>query len=87
MNIITKELLEQKIQRLENDTHKVYLNIKALRKRERKLALQRLTDQWDDTYLDLYTLCSNYIDYNTNDTWKRLVNIRNLFNDIRIKTF
>lgn len=87
MNIITKELLEQKMQRLEKDTNKVYNNLKALHKRERKLALQRLTNQWDDAYLDLYHLNKNNVNYLTDPTWRRLVSIREIFSKIRIKTY
>lgn len=87
MNIITKELLEQKMQRLEKDTNKVYNNLKALHKRERKLALQRLTNQWSDAYLDLYQLSKYNVDYLTDPTWSRLVSIREIFSKIRIKTY
>lgn len=87
MNVITKELLEQKMQRLEKDTNKVYNNLKALHKRERKLALQRLINQWDDAYLDLYHLNKNNVNYLTDPTWRRLVSIREIFSKIRIKTY
>ena len=87
MNVITKELLEQKMQRLEKDTNKVYTNLKALHKREATLALQRLTNQWSDAYLDLYALRKSRIDYNTDTTWERLVSIRTLFNYIMIKSY
>ena len=87
MNVITKELLEQKMQRLEKDTNKVYNNLKALHKRERKSALQRLTNQWDDAYLDLHQLSKNNVDYLTDPTWRRLVSIREIFSKIRIKMY
>ena len=87
MNIITKELLEQKMQRLENDTNKVYNNLKALHKRETTFALQRLVNQWSDVYLDLYQLNKNKVNYLTDPTWRRLVSIREIFSKIRIKTY
>ena len=87
MNIITKELLEQKMQRLENDTNKVYNNLKALHKRETTFALQRLVNQWSDVYLDLYQLNKNKVNYLTDPTWSRLVHIRDMFSKIIIKTY
>ena len=87
MNVITKELLEQKMQRLENDTNKVYNSLKALHKRETTFALQRLVNQWSDVYLDLYQLNKNKVNYLTDPTWSRLVHIRDMFSKIIIKTY